>query len=101
MEVESCGRCAGWNSSPRNVVEFLRGQWNACENCHERAIMRVVMEQFQARQTRWWVVDKVIVVPIWIVEFLKMHPELWSASLQPSGHASVDGTDEAPVSTCC
>jgi hypothetical protein len=37
--------------------------------------MQVVAEQFRMRLPRWWVVQGNVVVPIWIVELLKKHPE--------------------------
>jgi hypothetical protein len=61
-------------------MEFLRGVRTACDSCRRQPGMRAVIEQFQMRQVRWWVVNGVVVVPIWIVEHLRMHPELWIAA---------------------
>jgi hypothetical protein len=34
--------------------------------------MRAVTNQYRMRLPRWWVVNNVIVVPMWIVESLRM-----------------------------
>jgi hypothetical protein len=35
--------------------------------------MRALINQYRMRMPRWWVVNDVIVVPIWIVESLRMN----------------------------
>ena len=39
------------------------------------------------------------VVPIWIVEFIKMHPELWSTELPSSGQVAAGIAGKMRVST--
>jgi hypothetical protein len=58
------------------VIQILAKQWSACEHCAHQSVIRKLVEQFRMRRPRWWVVDGDVVVPIWIVERLKKHPEL-------------------------
>jgi hypothetical protein len=75
VELESCRRCLEWTHSPKKVLEVLTNQDSACAGCAQQTVIRTVNEQFQTRQPHWWVVDDVVVVPIWIVELLKSHRE--------------------------
>jgi hypothetical protein len=76
VEAKTCGRCLGWTDSLEKVREILNNQFSACEGCAHQAQMQVVTEQFRMRLPRWWVVQGNVVVPIWIVELLKKHPEI-------------------------
>jgi hypothetical protein len=45
--------------------------------------MRVVSEQFRMGVSQWWVVDGVVVVPVWAVEILKTHMRPATAGMFP------------------
>jgi hypothetical protein len=73
MTANACRRCLSAAHSTSDVLGILTGEWAACEGCAHQSVMRVLVEQFQKRAPRWWVVGGTQVVPIWIVESLKKH----------------------------
>jgi hypothetical protein len=60
--------------SPEKVRAVLSSKFGGCDDCTHQATMQAVTSQFRLRLPRWWVVNNVTVVPIWIVEFIRMHP---------------------------
>jgi hypothetical protein len=53
------------------VQEILNNQLGACAGCADQAVINAVVRQYQRGQPRWWVVNNIIVVPIWVVELLR------------------------------
>jgi hypothetical protein len=51
-----------------DVEKVLAGQWTACNECPRSATILTVSEQHRSGQSRWWMVNNVLAVPIWIVE---------------------------------
>ena len=93
--MRSCSWRPGWNTSPWQVRGIINSGQGICESCDHHADIRVVATQFRLGQAQWWAVNGRVVVPIWVVEFLRKHPERRrkprdsSAVLPPSdsGHA--------------
>jgi hypothetical protein len=54
----------------------LNNQLGDCAGCPEQSVMRKLVRQYQKGQPRWWVVDNVVVVPIWMVELMRRAPEI-------------------------
>jgi hypothetical protein len=73
--VKSCSWHPGWNTLPWRVRNILKSAHDVCENCDHHSDIRAVVMQFRVGQARWWIVNDRVVVPIWVVEFLKKHPE--------------------------
>jgi hypothetical protein len=74
MPVEermSCSRCMEWTTSVESVVAVLTNDSSACEGCGRQDMMRIVADQYHKRRPRWWIVDTTVVVPMWIVEYLR------------------------------
>ena len=66
--LTSCKGCSVWNRGLLEVEEVLAGNWSACNECRRNEVIRAVSEQHRAGQPRWWLVNNVLAVPIWIVE---------------------------------
>jgi hypothetical protein len=75
VTANSCRRCLTAAHSSKDVMGILKGDWAACDGCAHQSVVRVLVEQFQKRAPRWWVVGGTQVVPIWIVEYLKRRRE--------------------------
>ncbi len=71
-----CHRCGEAFRSVETVLKILKNEWIQCESCMQPAAIPVLIKQFRLRMPRWWVVDGTVLVPIWIVESLKKHPEI-------------------------
>jgi hypothetical protein len=84
---KSCSHCFTQASSLKEALGILTNQWSACEHCPHQPVMRVLIDKFQRREPRWWVVGGAMIVPIWIVEQLKKHRKV-----------SSEATDERPTS---
>ena len=76
MELKSCRACLGWTESPEKIQKILNNEFGACESCADQAVIRAVARQYQRGQPRWWVVNNVVVVPIWLVEMLQRKRDL-------------------------
>jgi hypothetical protein len=75
---KACGHCLVSAKTVADALEALDALINPaspCETCTHQSALRIVVKQFRLRLPRWWVVDGKVVVPIWIVELLKKHPE--------------------------
>ena len=71
MSSKSCSRCLGWTTSAKVLLDILNDRSSACEGCVHGADMKLVIEQYQTRRPRWWMVGSTVVVPIWMVELLR------------------------------
>jgi hypothetical protein len=72
FEVNACRVCFERAKSPEKVRDVFRTQFRGCDDCDHIETMRAVTNQYRMRLPRWWVVNNVIVVPMWIVESLRM-----------------------------
>jgi hypothetical protein len=71
-QKSTCTRCLEWTTTVESVLEVLTNESCACEGCGQRGIMGVVADQYHKRRPRWWIVGSTVVVPMWIVEHLRM-----------------------------
>lgn len=71
MTLKSCQRCFQWADSPETVHKILSGQFDPCEGCKHEPMFRVVAQQYQMNQPRWWVVNDALVIPIWVVDIVR------------------------------
>lgn len=71
-EGASCSRCLEWTTSVESVLEVLNNDSYACEGCGRQGYMRLVADQYHKRRPRWWIIGSTVVVPMWIVETLRM-----------------------------
>jgi hypothetical protein len=97
--VDSCKWRPGWNSSPEQVRIILCNAESACKNCKHHTDIRAVATQFLAGLPKWWVVNGRVVVPIWIVEQLKMNLERRRKPRDPSDVFSRPDSGVVPRST--
>ena len=67
----SCRACIEWTECLEKVKTVLADSFSSCDDCEQQATMRTIANQFRMRLPRWWVVNNVVVVPIWIVELLR------------------------------
>ena len=75
MKTEACRRCIESAQAAGEIVAFLKEPPEKCRNCADAPVIRALSEQFKMRTPRWWVVNGIVVVPIWIVERIKQHPK--------------------------
>lgn len=90
MNSNFCRRCAQAFTTVESVINILQNDWGRCGSCANSNVLEILTKQFRLRSPRWWVVDGAVIVPIWIVEKLKKHPELlthWSAA--PAGYSGL------------
>ena len=71
MSSKSCSRCFKWTTSVDVLQDVLSNKVDACEDYIHRADMKLVTEQYHTHRPRWWMVGDTVIVPIWMVEFLK------------------------------
>jgi hypothetical protein len=67
----ACARCRDWATSIESVIAVLTHHSSACEGCGRGDTMKLVAEQYRKRRPRWWIVADTVVVPMWIVEYLR------------------------------
>jgi hypothetical protein len=76
----TCTCCRNWTQSIDTVVAVLCGDLAGCETCADRKVMDDIAQQYRARHSQWWVVDRRRVIPIWIVEQLRNYRKDMSLS---------------------
>lgn len=88
MNSTVCRRCTDIFNSVESVIKILQNDWGRCTGCANGDVLDALTKQFRLRAPRWWVVDGAVIVPIWIVEKLKKHPELTiTASAVSAGYS--------------
>ena len=73
MSSNSCDRCLWWTNSAQNALQLLNDGKSVCATCAHGKVLRIAAAQFRSRHPKWWIVDGVVVVPIWIVEYARRH----------------------------
>ncbi len=71
MNTKACRRCFKWADSPEIVLEILSNRFHPCEGCEQQPVFRMLAQQYELNQPRWWVINGVHVVPIWVVDVVK------------------------------
>ena len=61
-----------WTASVESVVGVLTNDSSVCAGCGQAGMMQIVADQYHKRRPRWWIVDSTVVVPMWIVEYLRI-----------------------------
>lgn len=68
LQAKTCTCCEGWAESAAETLKFLKGERQPCPQCPEKTKIEIVTRQFQSNSAKWWVVNGVAVVPVWIKE---------------------------------
>ncbi len=71
MKQKSCRHCSNWADSPEIVQEILRKRFSPCEGCEQQQVIHMLARQYELNQPRWWVINGVHVVPIWVVDIVR------------------------------
>jgi len=72
MNPKSCRACFESAQSIDAVREVLSPTFSTCDHCTHKSVMHSLKNQYQWRLPRWWVVDGAVVIPMWMVELLKI-----------------------------
>jgi len=83
MKSSPCRPCIESDATASDILAMLNNPPEKCSHCASSVVMRVVSEQFRMGVSQWWVVDGVVVVPVWAVELLKTHLRPATAGMFP------------------